>query len=438
MAKSAARQSAGLEFSRLDGREDDETAEDERTPLEREQDDRMEEILSALNAAPGDTQWLLRVYLINGPAKLGYKQPWLFDCTPADLPIDERLRNEYGTGKYLVKVHQNNRMWRSFEIEVIAPKSAPLPVPVHHPDNNMSAIIQLIEAGNARTERLIDAITTRQQPAFDPVAMMQNMVATMASLKNLMPEPAPATGAKDVLDVIKTGMELAGEIRGGGGEKGLFDLIGDLFKNPGIADAISALVTGRAAPQQSLENGGGYTPARPLPPPPQMPMGGATQQTPMQPAPQTAEPPLFPPGNIAANDPAMMQQFLRQSVLYLIGRCQAGGDPELYAEWVLDNVPQNMHGMFNDPNIIASLKNIVPEMAPYEGWFNRLLFAIREMLTAEQAPSDAAAPQHHVDHTGRPGGHGGHPQNHGGVGATVSGGPGVAPIGSHPGPKPAG
>ena len=84
--------------------------------------------------------------------------------------------------------------------------------------------------------------------------------------------------------------------------------------------------------------------------------------------------------------PAM---FIKKYVGMLVERAERGSDPDLYADFVLDNVPENVikEHLANE-NIIEELSKIDPRVAQHAEWFNSLRDSLVSALTEDGSGAD--------------------------------------------------
>lgn len=361
-------------------------------------------IKSAFNAGDDEERWHVTVHMVNGTNRRGGTEPYLFTCSVEELPIQDRLLSQYGTGIFRCRVFRNGTGFKTFTVETLAA----IKTPTHAPES--PSLVQAIEAANQRTMQLVEQLTARPAPVaqpIDPIEMMAKMLGMMTSLKTLLPEPA-AGG----MDMFTKGMELAAsmaeKMNGGAGETGVLDLVKEVIRSPQVGEVLAGLVHRGAAPPGQL--------AAP-----------SFQQQPMQPGARLAAPPPIP---VAPPNPSGMTQeqsltLINQQIAYLISRAQRGSDPELYAEFVLDNVPKGMiPQLLANPNVLTELQAVNPAMVHYLPWFTRLLEAIREMAQGdgdEAGTDDAAggAAHDHDDNTGGAGRNAGNAPAHGKAGKAV-------------------
>jgi hypothetical protein len=335
--------------------------------LEVEDEDVELDILSEMNAAPGDNTYTYRVGRITGLSSKGAGEPILFKGDGQEIEaIYDRLRDEFGDGKYRIRVMKNGRLWKRFDMAIELPKSARQPT---QPHSDMAAVLSAIEQSNARTLAVIERLAERSnvpaivQPSFDPLTMFDKILGIV---KSLMPTPAPPVDyAEKSVALILQGVELAKSVEGEGREKGMIDLISDLLQSP--------LVAKLAESSTSL-------PALNLPPrlahnPSLLKVGEAIAKDTISPA------------NKTEVNPAMEQmKILRTRLLYLLDKAVHGSSAETYAEWIFDNwEPQLINDFLSRPEPLKDLQIIAPEITSQLQWFIKLIDELRELVNDTDA-----------------------------------------------------
>jgi hypothetical protein len=210
--------------------------------------------------------------------------------------------------------------------------------------------------------------------------MLTTLLGAIGQIKGLFGQPA-ASGPENAIDLFMKGIEAAKELGGGGkGETGLMDIVRDLLKSPIIEKMIDGVATaataaGNAPRMVTSQPGIGETPVvSGMPPTPQT----QPQQPPTNG--ETTNQQVQPPGD----DPRLIA--MTHNIRYLATKAAANADVELYADWVVDNVPRDLLiQMVNDPNALTMLATVVPEARPYTGWFAQLLSLVNDTLTEEAA-----------------------------------------------------
>lgn len=351
-------------------------------------------ILAELNASPEDINWRFRVSRVLGAARNGMTEPQLFEGDASVMKgLADKLRDEYGTGKYRVRVLKNNKLYRRFDVEVEALSRQTQPT--NNSPSEMATVLAAIERQNDRIMQLLERQTI-QQPASIPVPSnpfegIQQIASVMVSLKDLMgPKTDPTMST---VDAIMKGVELAKAVtegNGGGGETSWMDLINSWIKSP-MAAEMAKQTQQQQQPVRAI-------PQRPMPSEP----GAPKEQVRQQPNP---------------NDAEQMQAQIRSSLLYLCQIAAKNGNPELYAEWVLDNWPRHMViAVLQQPNALQLAAQLAPETQPYMFWFKKLIEEIGLAIKdeAEEAAThvaDASPDISPVQPIGNPGWGGGGEDN---------------------------
>jgi hypothetical protein len=302
----------------------------------------------------------------------------------------EEIRNRFGRGKYRVHGTRSNGEFLkqvTFDIATDAPIQPTAPA-----QSGNSDAVALIERMNEREEKAserrrdlmnlaIPAAIAALPAIFQTMfGRRDNPIEMIAALKTLSP-PQP-----DMLGLVGKLIEVAAD-KGGGGhsETNWIDL------------AKEAL--GQLSPLLQAK------------------FGGIDANTP------TTPPALLQSRAIASNirssaqlqasepvEDSMLKliSWVRGVLVFLVVKAQKNSDPALYADYVLDNVPNGVDIVqfakyLNEPNWWDVLQQFHPGVAPYQGWFHQfrdeLIAAYEEAIGGEigtdapqidttQAPSD--------------------------------------------------
>lgn len=329
------------------------------------------DILTELNASPSDIVWTFTVCRVLGPTKAGLKEPHLFsgDASQIGGLADRLIADGYGSGNYRVRVLKNKRLYRRFDLAV--------EVPPAKPQNNAaqparSEIADLIAAIQRSNEQLITRLLERQNaPApvqvepVDHLAMMERMSNIFA---NMRPQN-DGNNATALIEVFKSGLETAAKFAGGGEkETSLLDVAKDLAGQ--ILPVVMAQRGNGAAPPANLGGNNGYQPPAPRAPVLQNP----------NPNPQP------PPTNPNAD----VMQAAAQNIDFLLQQARRNADPGLYAELMLDQLPEPVVlAILGDVQIIDKFIMLRPGVQQFRPWFDRLLATMRELVSSELNPNAA-------------------------------------------------
>jgi len=383
-----------------------------------EPDDMELSILSEMNATEDDVTWKFEVNRVTGPAKLGNKEPFLFDGDASEIAgLKIRLRDECGTGTYRVRIKRNGILYRRFDISVETPARTPIA-----PPSEMGAVLAAIQASNEKTMQLIERMAERNaQPAsFDPVAMMTSMAAIMKNFQVMMaPVAQPvATSDQNSVKLFLEGVNFAKDLEPTKHSTGMTGLVERLLESPLLAKLAEGVGNTPMVPPGAGAPGGTGAPLN-LPPPRNRP---ATAPAPgpsgltSAPAPVRAvgaAPPVSPVQAVAPDNEGeelaevmptvaptpqefmaalqsnpQLQENVGNAISYLVTRAEKGAEPQFYADWVLDNWPDELITVLLEiPDLVSQLQHFVPAVAPHRNWFEILVAEVREIVKDEEGVS---------------------------------------------------
>jgi len=347
--------------------------------------DQMEDALTEINRAAGtddiSSNWEVDAYRIQGPAMRGLRQPWLFRCALDALPdLHQRLHDEYGTGVYRIRVRNNKKIFRAFDIEV-EKSAAPPPAA---PKQESSELVTLLRENFERQERLIAALAQRLDQAPQAVVAQPNIFEGMKQMAEAMTAwqattPKPESNA---LEMFKMGLELAGKIGAGavagGGESNLVDLARDVLTNESFGGAMKAFIERIPVPQQQQPNMRGG----------RRPMGQPQRNAIERPAEEAAPAaPINPNAQVPPGLDAIMQKLIRAA--------KEGKQPEFFAEETLDNLTDDALELLDQaPDPVVFLGQFYPDVLIYRPWFERLDQAMQR--ASADVENDGAATVAHA------------------------------------------
>jgi len=168
------------------------------------------------------------------------------------------------------------------------------------------------------------------------------MANTMMSFQRMMPQPATVVNpVEQSLALVQKGIELAQGINRDGQEPSMVGVLSDFFKSPLLEHLLKPKVEPTMQPQNR-------------------PVGN---QQPMNQA------------------DAVRKQYINM----LLQKAKQGASPELYAEYILDNAPEDVvRQNFTGVGVIDDIVRLVPEVGNYVNWFTELQRAIIQMLDSEE------------------------------------------------------
>lgn len=312
-------------------------------------------------------------------------QVYVFACAPHEFSLDN-LRDKYNGGEFRIFVTRpgHTGVWRN--LRVCVEERAPGAVP---PASD--AVVSVMREGFALQAKAMDAMAQRlAAPSGEPVSMATILrelpaliTAAAAALTALRPPVVaapPASGMNDgrAIDLLLKGVDLARELpaRGGGDDdNSLMGMLRELMRSPMLGQAMAATM----AQQPRLA-------APPTPPVQQM-----RPQQPQQPQPQPVQQPPAPePATPGETQVSMLTYYLG----VLVAKARDGADPTLYAELVMDNLPDESLRVLlaRQPDTVTALAGDHPGVGEHRAWFEQLVATIRETVDAEDAAVIQGAP----------------------------------------------
>ena len=377
------------------------TAEDV-TKLVNDQETEEQELLQELGADERVVDIYAKIYQ---QERNNRNLTWLFDCTMADFPILERLRDQYGSGSYQARIYKNKKLYRQVRWQIKTPSTQNQPVAPG--ETAVNAAIN--QQGQLMGELVSIVHQMKQAPApvvnqnpMDPTAMVQMFTAMMGAMQQMIPPPpkveSPLALMAQVVNMMK-------DIQSDGKEKGMFDIVSDFLKSPLLSQAVeqsqkqASQMYSRQAIAPAPKPSGFATNAPSNSSPSMMRVPAPTTESEhhnlssnpyegsnYDPSPNYA--PQEAPQEISPDE----MQFRSQLEL-LVNAAQRGADPDLYADLIEDQIPREMIDQFlMVPNPLEVLANYHPGVSQYADWFKRLLNSLTNGETGAHIPEDA--PQH--------------------------------------------
>lgn len=234
-------------------------------------------------------------------------------------------------------------------------------------------------AANDRILLALEALAKRPEaPPVDPMAQMMQMLTMMKMMReatgaDVKPEK---TSIQEIMEAVREMKAVAGEINGEAKEeKSLMDMA-----TP-IIGLVQQAMAARQVPQP-VEQG---FPALSVP---ASMMGDAPPVNPQfNPDAPTEHVPAVEQPDEDMNALAMMLMMTHLKILVV--QAKKGGDIEAGAEYVLDQLPDEMVDMLEHEQWWLMLTQAAPMVAPYQAWFT----AVRDRALAILAAEDAANPE---------------------------------------------
>lgn len=239
--------------------------------------------------------------------------------------------------------------------------------PMSQSATGLNDVLAVMRDGFAAQAAAMRDALAASRPAPSPFSMM-DLPAIITSIAGavsaLRPPPAPVVQGESTskaIDMFMQGLQMARELRedSGSQDTSIGGMLRDVLKSPLMAAAVQSAT---AAPAQAqpprIPN---LTPNAPIPQPTQV---------------SHAKPPTVQPE----------QNVLEYYLGVLVGKAKTGADPSLYAELVLDNLPdaQLTPMLARGDALIGDLIAIHAPVADHREWFAALLKEINELLVPDE------------------------------------------------------
>lgn len=342
--------------------------------------DALSEMMAGLQGAANSRISIYRI-LKNQPPS------YVAECAPESFSLDD-LRDKYNGGEFRLYVMKDGRLWKNMRVFVEAPPSRHDPVAASATGGLGDLLTVMREGFAAQAAALREATAVR--PAGPPMFSGDNLpaiiTAVTGALVALRPPPPPAPPpqpAPDVdfasksIDMFMKGLELARDLKedASPADNSIGGMLRTVLGSPLMAQAVAA-----ATPQPR--------PAQPRPA-----IAGPQQpQAQPQPQPQQSQP---QPTQPEAADFNMLHYYYG----LLCQKAAAGADPVLYAEVVLDNVPDDTLNnlLTRQPTPLDALLAEYPAAAPHREWFATLIDTLLSAMTEGEEESAAEPVQQPIN-----------------------------------------
>lgn len=305
-------------------------------------DEELDTVLGEIGADRNDVKLKMGVYrVIPNSGDL----EWCFYFTAAELPILDRLRDEYGGGSFQIRVYKDGKIFTRKTLNVAKPTDRPV---THHKQNSdIEAVLKYVSSGMAQLGEAIKSIQVPQiQPQQNQMEMMTGMMGLMLQMKQLTDSEKPkGMEFKDMMELVKMGTEM-----GGSGPDPLVKAM----------EAFGPVVT-KAMEIESKKPVLQNPSTRPLQKAPQGPTN---------------------PKEVDMLD--IKKRMIAAKIGELVSYAEAGKNPELYAEVVMDQVPEDiLIGLVCADDAKEQLSVLHPGVTKNWEWFNQMREFIKTELTGD-------------------------------------------------------
>lgn len=343
-----------------------------------EQERTENEIDTEMGDDTGSVRFKLKVYQLDPK---GRDMAFLFEVIGESIEgMAERLRDDYGTGKYLIRKYRDDNDGKGFVmrkargLKIVAPNRAISAAT----DHGGSALVQAVAQQGAILQQLVTRLATMPPPAPAPAQnmteMMMGFAAAMKAMREINPPPPPPPPPlppPDPMAIMSSAIEMARSLADNDRPKSMMEVVGEFMQSDLMKTVVQNAQQSQAAPPQIQQR------------PPQRPQipNAVPSATPAASAPAPAAAPAAPPqDDSAAKFSALLQM--------LITRAENNSDPVLYADFIEDMVDRpTLEGLLSLPDPVGALAQANPAVAIHREWFADLLKALTDTEDGVEPPS---------------------------------------------------
>lgn len=290
----------------------------------------------------------ITVYRITGPQR---RKAYLFSCDAVEFSRD-KLRDDHGGGDFFVYAKRGRDLLFSKPILIEPPRVAPSAPPVQAP-----ALADVVAQALAGLKEVMTAAIAQPKP----VETEEDFLRKMTLYKSLFASSAQQapTQPGDSFSIFRQGIEFAKELTSEGKEKTNLDVINNAIEK--LGPPLVAIATRQARRE---------------------PVAQPRAAAPINNAPAT-----LPAGAQAVETP--MDEALRTYGPWIVAQAEAGADPGIYADLILDQVDPMSLRAFLSQEPWSKLVAIVPRAADHRAWFDDLLSQVTSGLNEDVSGDDA-------------------------------------------------
>lgn len=319
-------------------------------------DEKLDELIDSFQSTPNATVSIYRQKGNNVNDGLTF-----LDSFPPDKYTREQimklLRDEYGTGDYRVQVRVKGKLKANELICIEAPKK-----PEHGSRSETSDIIETVLT---RLDRMQQQMFNTPQKS--PEQIEHDFLQKMLVMKQLFGQPQQSNGGLQEMLTLITGLKSAGLISTPNDEKDVKESDGFMGFLSSMAPTLETIAKGAMQPRQQI--------------PQQMPPAYHPQPAP-QPEPDLTGEPDGLPEHVKA--------LVSMALITLCNAADKQSDSEFYADWVLDQMPDEhlseFVAMLEADNWLDTLDAMSYGKAkPHAVWFEEL----RQQIFAQLVPDDS-------------------------------------------------
>lgn len=331
---------SGLEFNEI------EIEGEDISKLEGDLDGQLNSINAEFGSDENDVEIFMKVYRV-GVSGAEY----LFTMYPHELPILDRLRDEYGPGAYETRVYCNKKLKRKLMTKIGAP---PKPNTSRPANSEITQLATIMMQGFEKQSQMIAELAKRQsnpvnvpQP-MNMMEMLQGFGAIMQTMSSIMPKPT-----ENNLETMFKFMQLGKELGSERGETNTSDILLAAINNLGPVLGKTLEGQARAEPRTHINAPNLTVKQNPTP---------------------RGEPQMLSP----------QMQIVKMQLKNLVKKAESNSDQELYADFILDNVPEDqLISLIFAEDVKQRLIALEPGVAAQWPWFEKLIDILKSAFVVD-------------------------------------------------------
>lgn len=288
-----------------------------------------------------------------------------FSCLPSELPITDRIKEEYGSGAYEIWIYKAGKIFKRRKLNIAKALKQPILNPVNNNNDVSQLILAMSENNRQNMEQIKTLIAPSAKPPMDILQMVTVGTTLITALKEVLIPPVQSNPMETFMQAATFMNDMKSE---GSKESNGFDMIGKLAQTfgPGIMDMSNKLAAHQPRIPAQLTQ-----PAQPA----------ETPTQPIQPTNQTA---------VTSMPDQLTQQELgqlKQQLGMLVQMAHGGKDSALYADLIMDQVPEEyINKYILRPDVIPFLISVEPNIEHFKEWFVELHKHIDAAFTDDDIP----------------------------------------------------
>lgn len=333
------------------------------TDIDNVSEDEFNEITTEFGGSDKDIDILIKVYKV---LEREGKKAWCFDCLPADLPISDRIRQDFGGGQYLMRIYKNRKLTMGRKLIIAEPSKKS----EEKKESDLAMIGKMLAEQQKQNFEQLQAIILQSQgrsvAPVDQMSTMKDTIAILASMREVFGSPSHSPQVNP-MDYILKGMEIMKEVGGNNSTESSFvDIFRDLIKSP----LLPAVIQANVQPRNNLHKS--ETPKLPE----------HTEQS--ENKNESNIEVIVKDSKELTNEEKNAMNMLNLQINMLANAARNHSDPSLYADLILDNLDdETINNFILNENAFEKLISIRPDLLDCREWFNQLQLAIKSSMSSD-------------------------------------------------------